>query len=322
MTGQTVIRAVEQEGSLTIDGVEYSIGGVTGQTNKAFIDSATIGMLTPARNALQLVDFEIGEPKERVQWARVRHHAPDAVWPPKGKSLRLDYRMPAAGSSAAAAVTTPSELARQELFLDAFTKMDPSWKLHTSSSHERSSFQNEGKPGEIYTFPNTSVVAERPLPAGTRLVEAEINAGTDPSTSWGPGIALVCRGRSIKFNLRPGGLANVNRPVLGIYDGTKEIPNISGEELIDLARAWTLRIRIDGQTLHFEAKPAAGAWKRYHTLTLPSEAGEPSAFRVGKLDLTGGLTDRDTTGELVRLRINRVAFYSAFDAKLLKAIEE
>ena len=64
------------------------------------------------------------------------------------------------------------------------------------------------------------------------------------------------RDRVVKFNLRPAGLANVNRPVLGIWDGTKELPNVSGNEKIDLSKDWTLRIRIEGQTLHFEAKPS------------------------------------------------------------------
>ncbi|GAA5496077.1 hypothetical protein Rhal01_02258 [Rubritalea halochordaticola] len=323
MTGQTIIRAVEQEGSVTIDGVTYSIGGVTGQINRAFIDEATLKALKPESNSLTLVGHEIGEPKERLQWGKIRRHAPNVVWPPKGKYLRLDYRLPApSASDLAGTATTASALGRKLLYNDEFKKIDSGWKIRTSPKHERSSFENEGKPGEIYTLPDTAVVAERPLPKGTSLVEAEINAGTDDSSSWGPGMALVYKDRVVKFNLRPAGLANVNRPVLGIWDGTKELPNVSGNEKIDLSKDWTLRIRIEGQTLHFEAKPSGGQWKSYHTLPMPVQAGQATAFRVGKLDMKGGLTDRDAEGELVRLRINRVSFYSMFDLNKLQQLAE
>lgn len=319
MTDQTVIRAVEQEGSLIIDGVEHSIGGVSGQANKAFIDENTLNSLVPAQNALKLIGHEIGKPKERLAWGKIRRHAPGVVWPPNGAYLRLDYRVrQVTGAAAADSPAAPSELGREILLSDDFIKMDPIWKIRTSPTSDRSSFANEGKPGEIYTLPDTAVVAERPLPAGTRLVEAEINVGTDTSISWGPGIALAYGDRVIKFNIRPGGFGNVNRPVLGIWDGEMEIHNISGEEKIDIAKDWTLRIRIDGTKLSFEAKPSDGAWRRFHTLSLPAKAGAPTAFRVGKLDKKGGTTDRDADGKPVRLHINRVAFYSDFDASQLK----
>ena len=31
----------------------------------------------------------------RLEWKRVRHHAPDVAWPPKGMQLRLDFAPPA-----------------------------------------------------------------------------------------------------------------------------------------------------------------------------------------------------------------------------------
>ncbi len=319
MTGQTVIRAVEQEGSLTIDGVRYPIGGVKGQPNKAFIDAAALKSLKPAENSFKLIGHEIGEPEPRLKWGQVRHHAPGAVWPPKGKTLRLDYEMPSPRSSSHEA-TVASEQGRKPLFVEEFEKADPAWKVRTSPSSDRSSFENEGKIGEIYTLPDTAVVAERPLPDGTGLVEARIFAGTDDSSSWGPGIGLVFNKTAVKFNLRPSGLANVNRPVLGIYDGTKELPHVSGADKIDLSKLWTLRIRILKDSLSFEAKPEGGKWKQYHTMS-NAGLGDPKVFRVGKLDFKGGTTDRDADGDLVRLRIDRVAFYSGYTAPEAKVTD-
>ena len=89
---------------------------------------------------------------------------------------------------------------------------------------------------------------------GTQVAEAIIHAGTDNSTSWGPGIALVYSNRVIKFHLRPGGLSGVNRPVLGLFNGRSEEPNVSGNHKIDLTKPWTLRVRIGTNKLFFGRK--------------------------------------------------------------------
>ncbi|MCP5532499.1 MAG: hypothetical protein H7A48_04950 [Akkermansiaceae bacterium] len=305
MTGASVIRAVEPEATLTINGAVYQAGAVTGQVNKAFLTDPEIAAMQPAPGSLRYVGHEIGEPVERFAWKRVRHHAPDVVWPPKGKTLRIDYRfVTPAGSSAA------SDHRRELLFSDDFATLRKDWKIRTSPTHERSSFANEGKPGEIHTPPHTAVVAERPLPPGTALAEARIHPGTDTSTSWGPGIALVFRnGRAVKLNIRPGGLAGVNHPVLGVFDGHRELPDVSGGETIDTNVAWTLRARIDRGRLSFDARPADGAWRTWHTQDIPGDFGEPVAFRVGKMDLKGGTGDHEAGGDLVRLKVEQVRFF-------------
>ena len=50
-------------------------------------------------------------------------------------------------------------------------QLDRAWKIHTSGRHARSSFTNEGKSGEIYAVPDTSVYAERAWPKETASVE-------------------------------------------------------------------------------------------------------------------------------------------------------
>ena len=96
MTGQSIVRSVKPEGSITIQGVEYKIGGLHGQPNQAFLTTEWIAALKSNENDLQFSGFEIGQPQERMKWKRVRHHAPDAQWPPSGCYLRMDYRMPTA----------------------------------------------------------------------------------------------------------------------------------------------------------------------------------------------------------------------------------
>ena len=97
MTGETVIRAITPEGSVTIDGTTYPIGGLDGQPNRAFLTEEFLAGMRPTKNALTLIGHESGSTRPRMQWTRTRHHAPGAVWPPKGKYLRLDYMTPLEG---------------------------------------------------------------------------------------------------------------------------------------------------------------------------------------------------------------------------------
>ncbi|MDD2598942.1 MAG: hypothetical protein PHO37_06945 [Kiritimatiellae bacterium] len=306
MTGEAVIRAVEPEGSITIDGVTYPIGGAEGQPNKAFLTEEWLVNLKRAKRALRLIDVKTGEPQERLQWKRSRHHAPSALWPPPGKSLTLIYGMPE-NDDAAMLGKEESSLGRRTLFSDEFKTLDPAWQVHSSKAHPRSSFMNEAKVGEIYTPPNTAVFAERAIPLGAKVFEVEIDPGTDLTASWGPGIALVfTNGQLIKFHLRPGENA------AGMFDGNEHI-RISDDAELDMAQPWCLRFRLDGEQIHLDAKPGGGVWKTFRSVSSPANAGEPQIFRVGKMDKSGGASDYNSEGELVRLHINRVAFYGEFD---------
>ena len=93
-TNESLLRGVKPEALLTINGTEYEVGGLKGQPNYAYLLPEWIDGLTSNPGAFHYVGHEIGVPEERMPWKRVRHHAPDAVWPPRGVSLRMDYRAP------------------------------------------------------------------------------------------------------------------------------------------------------------------------------------------------------------------------------------
>ncbi len=93
-TGQTVLRGVKPEALVTIDGLSYEVGGLKGQPNYAYLAREWLDQMQADPRAMRLVGFEVGQPAERFPWKRVRHHSPDAVWPPKGVSLRFDYAPP------------------------------------------------------------------------------------------------------------------------------------------------------------------------------------------------------------------------------------
>ena len=94
VVNRSLLRAVQPEARLVLDGASYDVGGLLGQPDQAYLSEDWIEALEPAPGALRLVAVDVSEPSERVSWKRVRHHAPDASWPPAGVVLRMDYALP------------------------------------------------------------------------------------------------------------------------------------------------------------------------------------------------------------------------------------
>jgi hypothetical protein len=93
-SNQQMIRAVRPEARITIDSVAYDVGGLLGQPNHAFLTPQWLNEMTTDENAMQFVEYAVGETKERLQWKQRRHHAPDSKWPPPGKHLQLHFKFP------------------------------------------------------------------------------------------------------------------------------------------------------------------------------------------------------------------------------------
>ncbi len=94
VTGEAILRGVKPEALIEIDGRSYEIGGLKGQPNYAYLLPEWVDELKADPEAFQFAGFEVGTPKERMAWKRVRHHAPNLAWPPKGVSLTMDYSLP------------------------------------------------------------------------------------------------------------------------------------------------------------------------------------------------------------------------------------
>lgn len=310
MTGESIIRGVKPEGRVTLDGKTHDIGGLKGQPNYAFLRPQWIDELVADPLAMVFTGFEVGEPQERMAWKQVRHHAPDAEWPPKGVYLRMDYAMP---EPTVTGEGVGSGVGREVLLEDSFATLDKKWREHASKAHSRCSFQNEGKVGEIYTPANTAVLVERDLPKGTRLVETVINTGTDKSASWGPGLALVWKNHVIKFNVRPGGPSHY----FGLFDGVGERYELGADIDVDLGKPVCLRLRLAAGKVHAEVRQEGMPWTLVDTVVLPENLGDPKAVRVGKMDTHGGDSDFSTPGGLVRLHVERFAAYSELDESAL-----
>lgn len=91
VSGATVVRAVRPEASVTIDGIRYDVGGLTGQPNHAFLLPEWLDQMKTNADAFQFNGFTVGEPEPRFAWKQVRHHSPQTSWPPNGVALHFDY---------------------------------------------------------------------------------------------------------------------------------------------------------------------------------------------------------------------------------------
>ncbi|MSR47929.1 MAG: alpha-galactosidase [Planctomycetes bacterium] len=94
-----LVRALEPEALLTIDGALHAIGGLVGAPDRAFLlprwlDEAT---LTPRSTSFRCTGFEEASIEPWLEWKSVRH-ASSAPWPPRGTAIALRFEGTAAAT--------------------------------------------------------------------------------------------------------------------------------------------------------------------------------------------------------------------------------
>jgi len=314
MTGQAILRGVKPEAIVELDGARCNVGGLRGQPNYAYLDPAWLDKLTAEPDAFHSVGLAVEPIEERFGWKRVRHHAPNVQWPPAGVHLRLDFRLTSPSPRLLDRVPVPSARGRKELSAGSFREHAHEWSLHLSRMEMPDTSAHEGNAVALRTPANTTAFLERPLPAGTRLVEATIDVGTDRSASWGPGIGLVWPQRVIKFNLRPGETDEDGGTAFGVFDGAAErLMKSEPQPHVDSAGIWALRLRLEDHAVYCEARPENGRWQTCFTIPLDQPIDDPQAVRIGKLSRTGNDESFHTPGELVQIRLLHCAVYASLD---------
>ncbi len=109
MTGAAIVRGVKPEAIVSIDGVSCEVGGLSGQSDYAYLRQEWLDQMTSNPEAFQFAGYHVGRPAERLVWKRVRRHTPDAKWPPAGVYLRMDFDAPAALSQKANSTQTSKQ---------------------------------------------------------------------------------------------------------------------------------------------------------------------------------------------------------------------
>ena len=289
MTGESIIRGVRPEAQLELDGAKYEVGGLGGQPVHNFLQPDWIDGFEANPDAFRFVGFKTGNTEARFPWRKRSEWLPrDLPWPPPGVSLTLEFVAPPNFGGV--------ELPREALVKDDFTTLSPEWKLSLSKSHPRTSFQNEGKVGEIMAGENTFAFAERTWPTDGVAVECQVDPGTDKSASWGPGLAMVFGEEITKFYLRPG------KGCFGLYshEGEKELGKLEGD------KPYVLRMTLSGNKIRCEASTNGRKWERIGEI--PAR-GKPTAVRIGKLSREGRAEDFSIDGELERCTFRAFRIY-------------
>jgi hypothetical protein len=320
-TQQAFMRAVQPEARVVLNGQSYNVGGLTGQPNHAFLTESWLAELKNDPTSLQFVGYHIDEPKKRFAWKRVRYSA-SSHWPPKGVRLELKFKMPSVDLSK----TIPSSAGRELLLSDDFRNLNKEWIISKSDRDERISFQNEGKAGEIYALSNTYCFATRPVPETTCLIEAHLDAGTDRDSSWGPGLAILCKDRIIEVNLRPG-----DRGEHGHFElrdnGATRLATIESFKAadggLDTSFSYRIRARIEQATLIWEVASEGNNSDEYYPLfDVPIGDQLPQYIRVGKTDRNAAGSDMTSAENenWYRSKVQSVHCYGPLNQEKLNAI--
>jgi hypothetical protein len=300
-SGEHLLRAVAPEARVTIDGVDYPVGGLTGQSIQNYLKEDWIETLRPLPGAYRFTGWEEQPVVKRLDWKkRPEWLAKDHPWPPTGKHVVMHYDPPAAP-----APTLAGPMLYEEKF-GGFSQPKAGWTITASKAHERSSFSNEGKSGEIMALPDTSVYAERPWPEKAVSVELTLDAGDDThSNAWGPGLALsAADGTTVHFIIRP------NQQVFETTAG------VAGK--FDRAKPVRLRASLRDGTVVMEASQNAGAFEAIATLPF---AKAPATLRVGKVGRGGKGGDydgKDINANLTRSHILELALRGTEPAVAVK----
>ncbi len=72
MNNEELLRAVSNEGSLTINGKSYALGGVESQFEYGYFKREWLDKMKPAKDCFQVVDFHASDLKPRIKWAKSR----------------------------------------------------------------------------------------------------------------------------------------------------------------------------------------------------------------------------------------------------------
>jgi hypothetical protein len=158
------------------------------------------------------------------------------------------------------------------------------WKTIVST-RPKTSLKLEKGAIAIESSPNNCAMTQRPLPAGVTLAECAVFSGSDKGASWGPGLALAWKNKSLRINLRAGGQYGVDDGA-GQWFASFVTPN-----------SWHhLRIRLEKNEVLAEGSPDNRLWEVMHAFTRSQFEGDPVAVRIGKMGPGGSSEDYAEAG--------------------------
>jgi len=93
-TEEEFVRSVRPEAEVTIDSLQFDVGGLVGQPVHNYLLPEWIDEMQSEPDAFKFVDYQIGEIRKRFPWKKRLEWMPeDRPWPPPGKSLTLNFKL-------------------------------------------------------------------------------------------------------------------------------------------------------------------------------------------------------------------------------------
>ena len=211
--------------------------------------------------------------------------APLPVRPRGGWMLILDQTPRKSPAAAAEEIYNHRKLLTEETFAGA--KLADTWKT-SLSSRPGTQLSVAGGALVVDCTANSCAFVERPLPAGTTLVECQLNSGNDGGQTWGLGLALVWPTAFLRIHLR----AEDRR--FGYDDGHQVMFGPAAQP-----GTWQhVRIRLEADKAHLEGAAEAKAlhWQHIASFDRKQFPGDPAAVRIGKMNDKGQNVDHAEPG--------------------------
>ena len=104
---ESMLRALEPEASITLDGVAYDVGGLTSPSAfRAYCNRSDSAFASTAANrTFAYVAHRVSTPAAPFPWAPGTRHSSHTPWPPAGVSLAVDFALPPTSPPPLAALT-------------------------------------------------------------------------------------------------------------------------------------------------------------------------------------------------------------------------
>jgi hypothetical protein len=157
VTGEHLIRAVAPEARVNIDGTDYPVGGLTGQSIQNYLKADWIKDLQALPGSYQFSSWEEQPVSKRLDWKkRPEWLAKDHPWPPPGKHVVMRYSPPT--TARALHLELPEIAVHYELFdgIPLFSKWitvahngDKPARLKTFTSHELKLAETESSVNKV-----------------------------------------------------------------------------------------------------------------------------------------------------------------------------
>jgi hypothetical protein len=95
-TGQSLLRSVQPEAQVELDGKKFDVGGLAGQPIGNYLSASWLDHLTAEPSAFHFAGMKTGRTEARFEWRKRREWlTEDPPWSPPGLSLTLEFVAPA-----------------------------------------------------------------------------------------------------------------------------------------------------------------------------------------------------------------------------------